>query len=45
MTSPLWQQKGAEEPFDEGERGEWKTGFKLKIQKTKVMASGPNTSC
>ena len=45
MTSPFWQWKGTAEPFDEGERGEWKTGFKLKIQKTKFMISGPITSC
>ena len=29
------------EPLDESERGEWKTGLKLNIQKTKIMASGP----
>ena len=28
----------------ESERGEWKGGLKLNIQKTKVMASGPITS-
>ena len=32
------------ESFDESERGEWKAGLKLKIQKTKIMASGPITS-
>ena len=32
------------EPLDEGEGGETKTGSKLNIQKTKVMASGPITS-
>ena len=26
------------------ERGEWKSGLKLKIQKMKIMASGPITS-
>ena len=26
---------------DEKERGEWKVGWKLNIQKTKIMASGP----
>ena len=31
-------------PFDESERGEWKAGLKLNIQKTKIMASGPITS-
>ena len=30
--------------FDESERGEWKVGLKLNIQKTKIMASGPITS-
>ena len=32
------------EPLDEGEGGETKTGSKLNIQKTKVMASSPITS-
>ena len=30
--------------LDENEREEWKAGLKLNIQKTKIMASGPNTS-
>ena len=30
--------------LDESERGEWKAGLKLNIQKTKIMASGPITS-
>ena len=30
-----------EEPLDESERGQWKVGLKLNIQKTKIMASGP----
>ena len=30
-------------PLDESERGEWIVGFKLNIQKTKIMASGPIT--
>ena len=38
------KQRGTKEPFDEGERGEWKTGLKLNIQKTKNMASRPITS-
>ena len=29
------------EPLDESERGEWKVGLKLNIQKTKIMVSGP----
>ena len=33
-----------EEPLDESEKGEWKVGLKLNIQKTKIMASGPITS-
>ena len=32
------------EPLGESERGEWKVGLKLNIQKTKIMASGPITS-
>ena len=36
--------RGTKEPFDERERGEWKIGLKLNIQKTKIMASGPLTS-
>ena len=27
--------------FVESERGKWKVGLKLNIQKTKIMASGP----
>ena len=30
--------------FDEGERGEWKPGLKLNIQKTKIIASSSITS-
>ena len=29
--------------LNESERGEWKVGLKLNIQKTKIMASGPIT--
>ena len=32
------------ELLGESERGEWKVGLKLNIQKTKIMASGPITS-
>ena len=40
MTSPLCRkQRGTKEPFDEGERGEWKSWLKLNIQKTKIMVS------
>ena len=28
-------------PLDECERGEWKVGLKLNVQKTKIVASGP----
>ena len=30
-------------PLDVSEKGEWKVGLKLNIQKTKIMASGPIT--
>ena len=36
-----WRTK---EPLEESERGEWKAGLKLNIQKIKIMASGPITS-
>ena len=36
--------KGTEEPLDESEREKWKSGLKLNIHKTKIMASGPITS-
>ena len=35
--------KRTKKPVDESERGEWKVGLKLNIQKTKVMASSPIT--
>ena len=38
------KQRGTKEPLDVGERGEWKSGLKLNIQKTKNLASGPITS-
>ena len=38
------KQKRTKESLDESERGEWKVGLKLNIQKTKIMASGPITS-
>ena len=38
------KQTRTKEPLDENERGEWKRWFKLNIQKTKIMASGPITS-
>ena len=36
--------RGTKKRLDESERGEWKVGLKLNIQKTKIMASGPITS-
>ena len=33
------KQRRTKEPLDESERGEWKVGLKLNIQKTKIMAS------
>ena len=36
--------RGTQKPLDESERGEWKVGLKLNIQKMKIMASGPITS-
>ena len=36
--------RGTKEPLDESERGEWKVGLKLTIQKTKIMVSSPITS-
>jgi len=45
MTPPLSRKwRRTQEPLDESERGEWKSGLKLNIQKTKIMASGPITS-
>ena len=40
MTPPLSRkQRGTKEPFDENERGRWKAGLKLIIQKMKIMTS------
>ena len=33
--------RGTQEPLDEGERGQWRTGLKFNIQKTNIMASSP----
>ena len=45
MTPPYGRKwRGTKEPLDESERGEWKSGLKLTIQKTMIMASGPITS-
>ena len=44
MTPPYGRKwRGPKKALDEGERGEWKSGLKLNIQKTKIMASGPIT--
>ena len=46
MIRLLWlrKQRGTKETHNEGKRGEWKAGWKLSIQKTKIMASNPITS-
>ena len=45
MILPSWQKhRRTKQPLDQSERGERKVGFKLNIQKTKTMASGPITS-
>ena len=45
MTPPLWQKvRGTKKTLDESERGEWKVGLKLHIEKTKIMASSHITS-
>ena len=38
------KQRRIKETLDESERGEWKIGLKLNIQKAKITASGPITS-
>ena len=37
------KQRRTKEPPDESKRGEWKSGLKLNIQKTMIMASDPIT--
>ena len=44
MTLPYGRKWKTKEPFDESERGEWKPGLKLNIQKIKIMTSDPVTS-
>ena len=45
MTLPYGRKrKGTKDSPDESERGEWKTGLKLNIQKVKIMAYGSITS-
>ena len=41
---PYGRKRRTKEPLDESERGEWKVGLKLNIQKTKIMGYGPITS-
>ena len=38
------KQRRTKEPHDESERGEWKVGLKLNIQKTNIMVSSPISS-
>ena len=38
------KRRKTKDPLDESERGEWKIGLKLNIQKTKITASCPITS-
>ena len=44
MTPPYGRKWRTKEPLDESERGKWKVGLKLNIQKTEIMASSPITS-
>ena len=37
----LMRERRTKESLDESQRGEWKVGLKLNIQKTKIMTSGP----
>ena len=47
MTYPYGRTwRGTKEPLDESERGEWKRWLKAQhSEKTKIMSSGPITSC
>ena len=45
MTPPLWQKEELESFLMKVEEESEKVGLKLNIQKTKVMVSGPITSC
>ena len=45
MTPPYGRKwRRTKEPLDASERGEWKVGLKLNIQKTKILASDPITA-
>ena len=46
VTPPYGRKRRrTKEPLDESERGEGKIGLKLDIQKMKITASGPISSC
>ena len=47
VIPPLWQKaiRKAKESLDDSERGEWKGGLKLSVQKTNITVSCPITSC
>ena len=40
----MTESKDKQEPFDEGERGEWKSWLKTQHSKTEIMTSGPITT-
>ena len=42
-STPMSESKEELKSLDESERGEWKSGLKFNIQKSKIMASGPIT--
>ena len=44
MAPPYGRKQRTKEPLDKSERGEWKVGLKLNIQKTKIISSGSITS-
>ena len=44
MTPPDGRKWRTKEPLDESEEESEKVGVKLKVQKTKIIASGPITS-
>ena len=45
MTPPLWQKEELNSLLMKVKEESEKVGLKLNIQKTKIMASGPITSC
>ena len=46
LQPPYGRKRGrTKEPLDESERGEWKSWLKTQRSKSKIMASGPITSC